>query len=54
MKTITLSILTIFIAFLTPYSTEMEVVFKNDGVTISTNSSFEVLEFNPTQFRVWC
>jgi|TARA_R110000824_G_scaffold114880_2_gene265693 uncharacterized protein YigE (DUF2233 family) len=51
MKTITLSILTILIAFLTPYSTEMEVVFKNKGVTISTNSSFEVLEFNPTNFK---
>lgn len=51
MKTITLSILTILIAFLTPYSTEMEVVFKNKGVTISTNSSYEVLEFNPKHFE---
>ena len=51
MKTITLSILTILISFLTPYSTEMEVVFKNKGVTISTNSSYEVLEFSPKYFE---
>lgn len=51
MKTITLSILTILIAFFKPYSTELEVVFKNKGVTISTNSSYEVLEFNPKHFE---
>ena len=51
MKTVLLSILTLFITLLNPYSTEMEVVFKNKGVTISTNSSYEVLEFNPKYFE---
>ena len=51
MKIITLSILTILLSFFTPYSTEMEVVFKNEGVKISTNSEFEVLEFNPEHFE---
>ena len=50
MKTITLSILTILLSFFTPCSVEMEVVFKNKGVTVSKNSSYEVLEFNPTYF----
>jgi len=51
MKTITLSILTILLSFFIPCSTEMEEVFKNKGVTISTNSSYEVLEFNPKYFE---
>ena len=51
MKTALLSILTIFITLLNPYSTEMKLVFKNKGVTISTNSSYEVLKFNPTHFE---
>lgn len=46
MKTITLFILTILLSFFIPCSTEIEEVFKNKGVTISTNSSYEVLEFN--------
>lgn len=37
--------------FFTPCSTEMEVVFKNEGVTISKSASYEVLEFNPKHFE---
>ena len=51
MKTLTITILAILMSFFTPCNMGVDEVFKNKGVTISSNSSYEVLVFNPKHIK---